>query len=319
MEKRRVALPAPAPLAPAVAPPRPAVEDPVLRALGGAGGRSAMVVEANAIRHSPIGELLMACMKNRARRDPVERLREELGVDPLEQIDRVAVGDDALVVSGHFEGAKWDGLLEQFDGSTYGEKARFFTRRAENVIQGQPREEVLAVWNDQLLVVADSEEEARRVIDRIEGRLPVDEPLIPESATYGELYGVLAAEDVARLFEEQQPELAARLREVASSVELHMDTRSDVGIVADVKGENRDDVADLAKAMGAALSVARLRAEAEGQNVAEFLDLARVRPQGDQFTLELALPLPLLEKHLAFCRNPREEGVAPAAPTDQPL
>lgn len=315
MVKRRVALPQPAaaPEEPA-APSRPLVEDPVLRALGGAESRSAMIVEANAIRHSPIGELLLACVRNRARRDPVERLREEAGVDPLEQVDRVAVSDDALVVTGHFKDAKWDGMLDRFHRTSYGDKARIYSRQSENLVAGETRDDVLAVWNDELVVVADSEEEARKVIDRIEGREAVKEPLIPEQATYGELYGVLAAEDVARMFEEQQPELAARLREVASSVELHIDTRSDVGIVADVKGSDRDKVADLAKSMGAALSVARLQAQAEGQKVAEFLDLARVRPQGDQFTLELALPMPLLEKHLAFCRAPRGEDPAPEAP-----
>lgn len=318
MVRRRAPLPAPAPMAMPDAPPPPrAVEDPLLRGLGGAGGRSAMVVEANAIRHSPVGELLLACMRNRSRRDPIERLREELGVDPLEQIDRIAMGDDALMISGHFADAKWDGLLEHFEDRRYGDGARFFTRRVEDVVAGQPREEVLAVWNDQLLIVADSEDDARKVIDRIEGRLPVDAPLIPEESTYGELYGVLAADDVARLFERHQPELAERLREVASQVELHMDTRSDVGLVADVKGSDRDQVSDLARSLGAALALARTRAIDEAEGLAEFLDLARVRPQGDQFTLELALPLPLLEKHLAFCRQPRDaEETAAGDATD---
>src|SRR5438552_15209228 len=55
MENRRV-LPAPAPAtdAGARAPQRP--RDPVLAALGN--GKSAVVVEANAIRNSPVGKLL---------------------------------------------------------------------------------------------------------------------------------------------------------------------------------------------------------------------------------------------------------------------
>ncbi|MFN7134595.1 MAG: hypothetical protein ACK4N5_21125, partial [Myxococcales bacterium] len=208
-------------------------------------------------------------------------------------------------------------MRERFDESRYGDAARLYRRRPGEVVQGTPREEVLAVWRDQLVVVADSEEEARRAIDRIEGRAEVGAPLLSEQSTYGEAYGVLAADAVARLFEEQQPELAARVREVARSVELHVDTQSDVGIVADVKGERADEVNDLAKSLGAALSVARMHAKGEGAKVAEFLDLARVRPSGEQFTLELALPMALLEKHLAFCRQPREDKLE-AATTPAP-
>src|SRR5688572_10326701 len=76
MENRRV-LPPPAPAAEAGdrGPQRP--RDPLLAALGS--GKSAVVVEANAIRNSPVGKLLLECILAESRKNPIERLKRESG------------------------------------------------------------------------------------------------------------------------------------------------------------------------------------------------------------------------------------------------
>ncbi|MGC4120859.1 MAG: hypothetical protein QM765_41035 [Myxococcales bacterium] len=128
---------------------------------------------------------------------------------------------------------------------------------------------------------------------------------IDETQTYGEVYGVLGMDLISELVGKDQPQLAQKIQEAAKNVQLHVSAMGDVGLTAQVEGSNDEKVTDLAKSLGAALSLARLKAQADGDpKLAELLDYARVSPGGSSFALELALPMAFLEKHLAFCRQP---------------
>ena len=310
MEGRRV-LPVPAATDAGVQADRP--RDPVLAALSG-GGKSAVVVEANAIRNSPVGKLLLDCLLDISRENPIDQLKREAGVDLLQDLDRVAMTDDGVVISGHFANARWDDLFRpRASSDRYGDSATLYRPLAREVtlpdggrITRQPEESV-AVWGDQMLLMGDNDDAVRAMIDRVEGRGAV-QPLLGESQTYGEIYGVISAEDLARIFPTDQFELAERFKSAASRIEVHVDTSSDVGIVANVKGTDPSQVEDLGKSMGAALSVARLGAQREEEKeLAELLELANVKPDGDSFKLEMAIPLEMLEKQLSRCGERRRE------------
>jgi hypothetical protein len=165
------------------------------------------------------------------------------------------------------------------------------------------------------MILGDTEEDLRGAIDRIEGRAPAENPIVSEDQTYGEVYGVLGTDLLTKILGREQPELAKRLQDAVQNVELHVSATGDVGMVAEVGGGDADKVDDLARSMGAALSLARLQAQAQGEHdLAELLDLARVSPQGKRFNLELALPMAFLEKHLAFCRQPWSPDAETPAP-----
>lgn len=291
----------------------PQPRDPLLAALPRGKGRTALVFEANALRHSPVGELLLDCML-RDGGSGLARLRERTGVDPLQDLDRLVVTDDGVILSGNFGKARLAELLEGSESRQYGEGARLYAPTLPPSADGaEPRERPsMASWNDQLLVFSRDPDGARQVVDRVEGRAGADEaPLIDEESTYGEMYGVVSVAQLSKMLGNEQPELLARLGEVAQSVELHVDARSDVALVAQVKGGDADKVADLGKSLGAALSVARLRAQAEGQKeLVELLDFARVRPDDGTFQLELALPLAYLQQKLGSCAEERRAAEA---------
>ncbi len=314
MERRRtLAAPEAVPAGMEPEPERaaPPVLDPVLAALPAVPGKSAVVVEANALRHSPIGELLIDCLLKGER--GLDDVRERVGFDPLEDIDRVAFGGNGTVlVSGHFAGAKWDEMEPGVRFERYGDKARFFRHGVGDFDSAQG--EYLAVWGDELVLFGEDRAEVEAAIDRLEGRRPPVAPAIDEASTYGEIYGILAAEQLAEMIPAEQQALRQRILEAADRVELHVDASGDVAIAADVQGPQADSVRDLGKSLGAALSLARIKAQAEGDDtLAELLELARVKPQGDRFALELALPLEVLEKHLGEACRKRGE-TPPSAP-----
>nr|WP_143195645.1 hypothetical protein [Archangium sp. Cb G35] len=310
MEKRRTYV-APVVDAGTVAQQQPIrPSDPVLAALPRGKGKTAVVIEANAIRHSPIGEMLLECLMNREGAE-LERFKKETGVDPFQDLDRMVLTDDGVILSGNFGDDRLKNLLSS-RGSTnydYGDSARLFEPQNERTLPDGSVERrrngpQVGLWNNQMLVFGRSADGVKQVIDRVEGRGPDEPPVISESSTYGEMYGVISAEQLKKLFPKEQQELAARLAEVAENVELHVDASSDFAMTAQVKGPDAAKVTDLGKSLGGALSLARMQAQAEGKTeMAQLLDFAKVRPDGDEFKLELAVPLEAIKQQLAFCRE----------------
>ncbi len=297
------------------APQRP--RDPVLAALPRGKGKSAVVIEANALRHSPIGELLLDClMRDGGRR--LNELRQASGVDPLQDLDRLVLTEDGMILSGNFGEARFAEMLQERVSSDYGPDARVYEPGAVvfgltdgGTARGRGNAAV-GTWNNQLLVIGDSAASVKDVLDRVEGRGSDEPPIISEGSTYGEMYGVLSVEQIARMLPPDQAELAQRLKSVAENVELHLDARSDVALVAEIRGSDSGQVTDLGKSLGAALSVARLKAQADGnKELAQLLDFARVQPNGTEFKLEMAVPLEAIQERLAWCRDERRTEESP--------
>jgi len=297
---------------PDAGPPQGA-SDPLLAALPRGKGRTAVVLEANALRHSPIGELLLECLYRDGGKQ-LRQLQERTGIDPLTDLDRLAITDDGLVLSGNFGKAKTDELLGKHGRSSYGDSARIYEPPTERVLadggvgRGGP---TIAMWGNQMIVVGRDRDGVRDVIDRVEGRGSQEPPVLHETGTYGEVYGVIATPTIAKVLPPDQREIAEQLVRAAGAVELHVDARGDVAVVADVKGEDAQAVTDLGKSLGGALALARMRARSEGEeDVAKLLDFARVRPDENAFRLEVALPIDVLKERLAFCREPVPEAAA---------
>jgi hypothetical protein len=321
-EKRRTYL-SPLDAGTAVAQPlKP--RDPVLDALPRGEGKTAVVIEANAIRHSPLGQLLLECMMRRGGKD-LERFKKETGVDPLEDVDRLVVTDDGFMVSGHFGDSRVKDLLSERGATSYdyGDGSRIFEPPTTYTLPDggtgtrQRAPMAMGVWNDQMIVFGRSPDGVKEAIDRIEGRGPDVHrpPVISEGSTYGEMYGVVSVEQFTKMLPPEQRELAERLKEAAENVELHMDVRQDFAMVAEVSGADEDKVTDLSKSLGGALSMARMQAQAEGEKeLAELLDFAKVRPGGTGFKLELAVPLEVIQKQLAWCK---EEPTAEESPSQE--
>lgn len=229
-----------------------------------------------------------------------------MGIDPLRDVDRVGITEHGLVVSGDFRRANWEGLLGTPAGAPYGDHGQITTVDP----RGDGGGTLFATrWGDSLLHLGDSEEDGRRVLDAVEGRGPAPRPLLTPEQSYGELYGVVSGADLARTLGGSEA-WATALVEAASKVEVHLDARRDVALVADVSGEDAHKLEDLGKTLGGALALARVQARAQGDaEAAELLGFARVSPShGNALSLEVALPLEVVAKRLAICRGDTDAG-----------
>jgi hypothetical protein len=276
--------------APPSAPPAEANRrDPFLVALPVKPDSPVVVFEANALRNSRLGELLLACLAARepARLAEVER---ETGIDPLKDIDRVAFMGDAMVVSGFFDHLRWGALAGPAE--PYGQAGRIFQRPGMT----------LGAWSDAIVVIADRPEDVRMAIDQLEGRRPVPEAGIPEEMSYGEIYGALPATAVRRLLGDG--DLSDRIAALASRIELNVNAMQDVAATVRVRGDDPAGLSDLARSLGAALAVARAQAQrASDARLAELLESAAVHLGERGFTLQLAVPADRLASWFQGCER----------------
>jgi hypothetical protein len=256
-----------------------------------------VVFEANALRHSRLGERFVACIQA-VDAEALRSLERESGIDPLKDIDRVAFLGDAVVVSGFFDRARWDQVGQ---AEPYGDAGRLYRDGGMTV----------GTWRDQILVLSARPEDVRTAIDQLEGRAAVPETGIPESMAYGEVYGVIPGAAARSLLGRSDGGLGDRLASLARRVELHVDAMQDVAAVVRVAGDDPASLSDLARSLGAAMAVARVKAQAtQDRRLAELLEHAEVEPGGAGFSLQVALPADLLERWFEGCG----ERTPPGAP-----
>lgn len=287
------------------APAPPPRRDPFLAALPVAPGEPVVIFEANALRHSRLGELFIRCA---LARDPAffDKITSETGLDLLKDVDRVGFAGQSVVVSGTFEKARWDQIGVAGPAVPYGEAGLLYREPG--------KAEVLARWRDQVVVVSPDGTSARQAIDQLEGRTAPTAPALDDALSYGEIYGVIPGEAVRRFFPPRDADLGSRLAAAASRVELHVDAMQDVAAVVRVNGQDQAALSDLARTIGGAVAAGRLQAQASGdRQLAELLDAASVAPEDGHFSLELAVPAATLERWFEGCA-----GASPTAPASAP-
>ncbi|MFZ5439808.1 MAG: hypothetical protein ACOZQL_07350 [Myxococcota bacterium] len=281
-----------------LAPPAPP-RDPVLALMPAHVEKGAVVAEFNAILNSELGGLMTQCLFGDGEDDFLGELRDA-GLDPTTKVDRVAMIDDAMAVTGDFRNAQWRQFLPKSAVS------KGYGRQGE-LVEVPLRDggvDTFATWGGQMFLAGD-EAELKRILDRLDGSGPaVDKPVLDDSMAFGEVYGVLNAQSLARVLGQQDPQLADLIERSAKSVELHMDISHDVGLVADVNPSDAKTTEELRRALGSALSLARMKAQAEGKrDEADILDLARVKAAqgGGGFRLEAGLPYDYMAKTFREC------------------
>jgi len=286
--RKRLTLPPLAPSSDNAVALIPQRRDPLLASLAPQ-AKVNLIFEASAIRDSPLGKLLLDCFAKEG--VDVSDSGRNFGINPLTDIDRLAISDESVIMTGNFPKARWEHDGVPYKGNSYGDKATIYETA------GEMGRAVAAAYDSQLVILG-SKASALEAIDRIEGRDNAASP-IATNETYGEVYGIVNTPDLAALLPNH---LGDKLRDAATRLEVHVDARDDVLIVVDVSGPEGPRVDELSRALGAALTLARVKARADGdKNLEQLLDRSRVSPSGNSFRIEVALPLSLIAEPLSHC------------------
>lgn len=272
--------------------------DPLLRAFGAGENQSILVFEANAIRHSALGEGFLNCLGENIQGD-ITKFQNELGINPLEDLDRMAMGDNTVMFSGHFDNFKWPELFEA-SPEEYGNNALIFTENPDPEKPDQDLTQRVALWNNELLIVGKNREDIENTIDTLEGRKAMNSIPLRESETYGEAYGTISTQLLEKLIPEDAGSLKDEILKVVSGVELHTNAMSDLAISAQLSSDGDiDGLSDLGRSMGGALSLALAAARLQGDDeLAQLLEFAKITDNNGELSLDLALPEDYLKRHL---------------------
>lgn len=283
---------------------RPVTRDPLMVALRP--GSETVVIEANAILQSPVGQMMFECLQDDIDDDASEkRLQMEHFVNAL---DRIALGTGATqVFTGQFDEGVKDYLASNHgSGTPYGDAGTLY----------QEGDQVIGYWNQEMMVMG-PEGEVRSTFDRLEGRSPAEEDVFPENLAYGEAYGRVSQDFLLRMMPEREG-LAELLEEAASEIELHVDTQTSVAMTFDVRGKNADRIDELARSLGGGLAMLRVKARMDGDEALEHLfDQARISGRySGGFTVEVAVSQDFLAERMKDCsaaaRHHLESSKSPA-------
>lgn len=275
--------------APPPKPTREAATDPIQNAMAVPGG-GAVFIEVNAIRHSELVQELLRCREAQAS-ETLAFMRDELGVDPLEDVDRAAVHEDLIAVSGFFEELKLP--PEATPGGAYGDDAELFTLPNEDNPDNTMH---LAKLGDGLLVLGEDPSQVRAAVDRAEGRGPPIEPLPPHMVRGSEVYGRFGGDLVGELLggaagRSDNPMLA-RAAEIITAGTVRVLVDDHLSLSLDLETTSPEEGEDLSKTVAGLMSMARQQAEAQGRDdVAALFKQARVLPgEGGAFGVDFAVP-----------------------------
>jgi hypothetical protein len=291
-------------------PQRP--QDPVLALIPAELERGAVVAEFNAILNSELGGLMTRCLFAGSGGEAFLSGLKDAGMDPTTSIDRVAMIDDAVVMSGNFQNAALERLIPtELKRQDYGKKGQLLEAALPD-----GGATTFASWGGQLLIAGGDQASQKALLDRLDGSGPKGPSAIDDSMAYGEVYGLLKPTAFARAFAGSDPQLGELITQSVKSVQLHVDVTRDVGLVADVEPSDATSTDALRRALGSALSVARVKAQAEGKpDQAEVLDLARVLSpdKAGAFRLEAGLPYEFLRKAFEDCIAQAQRSQRPQA------
>lgn len=285
-QQRRAAATTPAPTP---APPAGATSsrDRLTRALSSPSGGGAVVFEVNALRHSPLVDALLKCRAQQQGDEMagLDLLKNELGIDVTEDVDRVALDAEVLAVSGFFD--KLALPAELGDGEGYGDGGRIYTMTDD---KGAPA--FLARVGTDLVMTSTSADELKAAIDRAEGRREAASTF-PDGVVGGEVYGMVGPALLQSLvgMGGGGGQLGG-LADMLTTATVRMAVDDAAALSLDIGTKRPEDGTELAKALGGAVAMARSRAASDGQHeLAAMLEQARVVPGADgSIAFDLAIP-----------------------------
>lgn len=253
-------------------------------------------VQVNAIRNSELATKIMRCREQELS-PSLKQVQEALGIDPLQDIDRLALGENVVVMSGFFSGLR---VPESFgEGQDLGQNAQLYTLPLpEQQAEEGPTETYLAVVDDQLILLGNTRQDIDDSIARIHDPEPSDNAMLDDELNSSDLGGFLGPGFVQKLLGDNPDDpLSQQISQTVQNARFRANVDDAVMISTDLTGTDAAQVKDLSQSIAGGLSAMRLKAAHEGdQDLATLLDLARVKQEEENgelspnIALDLAVP-----------------------------
>ncbi|MBS2024689.1 MAG: hypothetical protein JST92_19990 [Deltaproteobacteria bacterium] len=240
-----------------------------------------MLVRVNSLFNTPLYDRFKECAPEEFK-DMQEGMKR-LGVDPEKDIDRVAMMEGGVAVSGFFEGKpiaetitrNWNATPTTYRGQTIyvRDGGGCLTQVGNLILTGRPRDDQQA----------DCESLVDRVLDPPEGN-PDD--------VYGDLY---ARSDLERFQSggsavPKDQDMLQQVLDGMNGVTMRANVWNDVAV--SVEGAPKDDkkLNDLVHMARGALQLAKTQVGEDDDKLQALADLAKVSAQEGQLKIDLALP-----------------------------
>lgn len=271
-------------------PPTPekrATLDAMQRALLKPGGKGALFVEANAIRHAPLMEKMLRCRQGDSA-DGLSQMKEELGIDPLQDVDRVGFDGDVFIASGFFTDLKLPPELGE--GTAYGGSGRIWTASDDD---GQKIS--FGKIGDTMLVSGSDEAQVKAAMERASSTNAAATDAaseLPPGFGQGEVYGTIGAAFLGSMLGDSDNPVVRRVAELVTSSTVRMNVDEDAALSLDMQAVDDKSAQELSKAIGGAFAGLRVQALQSGeQELASLLEQARVVPgENGRFNVDVAVP-----------------------------
>lgn len=260
-----------------------------LRAALAAEGERRLVVDVAALRSTAPGQAVMRCLTRQAG-DELDRMRERSGFQPLEQVDEMAVVDGVAIARGRLADVQWIKLNphdEEIEPEPYGEKGRLYLRGSRGI----------ATWGDEVLLGDGDREQLTAAIDRIEGRVPVDQ-VPPLNGTSG----LLPAEDIFEVLPvdyEVRQALESYLEDHPTGLGFAVQA-SDAGVQVTLRFNGDDETVTMLTTALEAVKEGGLR-PGEREKLAPLVKALELERIEGGLEARLFAPLPLLLEIMGEC------------------
>lgn len=280
--------------------PKPRTE-PFWRALGEE-GEQVLFVEVSAIAHSPAGQALLPCL-GFGEDGPLRRRLAEVGLDLERDVDRLALTDGAVVLSGHF-GDLAARLREAPGTERCGARGL-----CDPPLPNGPR---VVLWGDELLIHTAGSDSLEALLGRLEGS-PGESASPAAADQLGDLHLRMGADALAGLTGQLKElgDLVPEIRSATHRVDFDEETAWVVRLTPREPGRADAIVQRLRRTVADARGARSAQLAVIDRDFDEVLASVEVERVGAEVEVRLRLPASHLTKRFAGCRlggEPPPEG-----------
>ena len=272
----------------------PARQDGMLSLVQAAKG-SVALIHVNALFNTPLFDRLRECMPEAF--NSLASGKQRLDIDPTRDIDRVALSQNGVAVSGFFAGKPLaEKLLGEGAAAETYRGASVFTRGQDCVAQ---------LGN---LLVMGKGDGCRETLDAAMEKTPDS----AQDEIYGDLY---VRSDLASFRNEQNP-LLRSIVDGLSGMTVRANVWDAVALSLEGAPASGKDAAELAQMVRAAVRLAKTQLDDDQIELQTLADLAKVSTEGGKLHVDAAIPVAdLLERFHIPC--PGRDAGPPEAGSEQ--